>query len=480
MRELSCEEVRQAVHGRWITPAGSGATVRRAVTDSRAAREGDLFFALRGERMDGHEYVASAVENGASAAVVRKDFRLPPEKQPPAGGLLGVEDTVAALGALGAWHRSVCPAKVVAVTGSNGKTTVKRMIHHILSRRLSGSCSPKSYNNAIGVPLTLLGVAPGDDYVVCEVGTNAPGEVAALGRLCRPNIAVITSVSPTHLERLRSVEGVAAEKASLLGELVADGIAVACGGPGAGAAAGALEKALRAYGHTVIRFGEGEECEVRLTAYRGGPASCEFQVNGRLDVSLPVPGRHNALNALAAMTVAQRFGFSLEQAGAALVDFAGADMRLQAIEAGPVTILNDAYNANPASMAAAAEVLAEQPATRRVFVAGDMLELGEQAQSLHVQTGRDIAARLRSPQAARLDSRQAAESPDWLIGVGPLGRYIAEGAAQAGMRAEAMESVEQAMALLPARLLPGDVVLVKGSRGLAMERLIEPIKAVRR
>jgi UDP-N-acetylmuramoyl-tripeptide--D-alanyl-D-alanine ligase len=520
MKELSCDEIRRAVHGCWLA-AGGAATVRGVNTDSRKVRPGELFIALSGERFDGHDYLAQAIALGATAALVRKDYRPAAGLPKPPGGLIGVADTTAALGELGAYHRGLSDAKVIAVTGSNGKTTVKRMIHHILATRLRGSCSPKSFNNQIGVPLTLLGVSPGDDYVVCEVGSNAPGEVAALARMCRPDIAVVTSVGPTHLEKLGGIEGVAVEKASILGELAEGGIGIVWSGAGAEA----LEKAIRVHGRNVVRFGEDENCEIRLTDYQaagwrghlaaGSSSSRErrrseeteeargrdardtrgqdvrdtrgqdvrdtrgqdvrdthgrdalattgsrFQVNGRLWVTLPAPGRHNALNALAALAVAQQFGMTLEEAGEALAGFEGAEMRLQPIPAGPVTILNDAYNANPASVAAAASVLAEQPAGRRVFVAGDMLELGEGTRQFHLETGRQIARR----------------GVDYVIGVGMLGRLIAEGAAQAGVRAEQVASVEEAMGLLPALLRPGDVVLVKGSRGMAMERLVGPIRS---
>jgi UDP-N-acetylmuramoyl-tripeptide--D-alanyl-D-alanine ligase len=184
-------------------------------------------------------------------------------------------------------------------------------------------------------------------------------------------------------------------------------------------------------------------------------------VNGRLWVTLPAPGRHNALNALAALAVAQRMGMSLEQAGEALAGFEGAEMRLQAVAAGPVTILNDAYNANPASVVAAASVLAERPAGRRVFVAGDMLELGARSRQLHLETGRQIARR----------------GVDTVIGIGALGRIIAEGAAQAGAPADQIATVEEAISALPALLRAGDAVLVKGSRGMAMERLVDPIRS---
>jgi len=466
MKELICDEIRQALHGRWaagMAPRSAAASATGVSTDSRHVREGDLFVAIRGERLDGHDYLAQAIRAGAAAAVVRRDYLPPADLPAPRGGLIVVEDPTRSLGDLAAYYRGHMAAKVVAVTGSNGKTTAKRMIHRILAARLAGTCSPKSFNNNIGVPLTLLGVRPADNYVVCEVGSNAPGEIAELGKICRPHVAVITSVGPTHLERLGSIEGVAAEKASLLGELETGGVGVVCGRSGAGAGADALEKALRAYGKHVIRFGDGEECEVRLTDYRPGEGVSRFQVNGRLMVELPAPGRHNAMNALAAMTVAQRFGIDLAEAAEALASFEGTEMRLQELPAGSVTILNDAYNANPASVAAAADVLAERgtrPGRRRVFVAGDMLELGERSAELHRETGRHIAR----------------SGIDLLIGVGTLARNVVQGAADAGAKAVALGSVEEAVAELPRLLRPGDVVLLKGSRGMALERLVAPIR----
>ena len=461
MKPLAIDEIRRAVRGEWLR-AGEPVTVTAVSTDSRTVGPGELFVAVPGERFDGHDFVPQAADAGAAAAIVCKGWQPPAGSDPaPPGGIIAVDDTIRALGDLGAYHRGLCKAKVVAVTGSNGKTTVKRMIHHILSRRLTGTCSPKSFNNRIGVPLALLGARLGDDYVVCEVGSNAPGEIASLGRICRPNVAVITSVHPVHLEGLGTVDGVAVEKASLLGELQADGLAVVCGDVAPAAGGRALAQALRAHGRPTIRFGASEDCQVRLTDYRPQDGGCRFEVNGRLWVALAVPGRHNALNALAAMTVARRFASSLEQAAEALADFAGVAMRTECIVVGAVTIVNDAYNANPASMAAAADVLAERPAGRRVMVAGDMLELGPQSQWLHLQTGREIAAR----------------KLDLLIGVGPMGRYIAQGAAADGLRAETFGSVEQAISALPAMLQAGDVVLVKGSRSMGMERLVGPLQS---
>lgn len=462
MRAMTLAEVREAVHGRWLARGGVQ-TVQGVTTDTRSAGlrpprgAGQLFFALAGRRTDGHEYLAQAAEAGCVAAIVAADANIPPETLAAFGaGVIAVADTTAALGDLAARHRKLVSAPaVIGVTGSNGKTTVKRMIHHILSRRLRGTCSPKSFNNNIGLPLTLLGVSPGDDYVICEIGTNAPGEIAALSRIARPDLAVITSIGPAHLERLGSIERVAVEKASILGSLTDDGLGVIC------TDSPQLAKAVRNYRCRLIGFGESPEADLRLTGFEPAGRRQRFQLNGRLWVDLPMPGRHNAMNALAAMAAAQRFGIDQSDSAAALADFGGEAMRLEWIEVGGGALINDAYNANPASMAAAADVLAGCGGGRKVFVVGDMRELGEQARELHLEVGRTAARR----------------GVDLVIAVGPLGRYIAEGASELGTATAEFESVQAAAQAAAGLVRPGDTVLVKGSRTMGMEGLIPAIRA---
>ena len=454
MKTLTLEEIRAAVHGRWLARGGP-ISVKAVTTDTRSAKGGELFIALRGESHDGHDFLPGAAAAGCSGAIVRFDGEPRPELAGRfAGGVIGVSDTTEALGRLAAFHRDQCAAAVVGVTGSNGKTTTKRMIHHILSRRLTGTCSPKSFNNNVGVPLTLLAGGGGDDYVVCEIGSNAPGEIDALSKITRPDVAVITSVGETHLEKLGSLERVVIEKASILSHLKSDGLAVVW------ADNELLGRAVKAYGCRTVRFGLADDAELRLTACEANGRGQRFQVNGRLWVDLPAPGRHMATNALAALAVARRFGFDLADAAAALADFGGVEMRLQWIDCGAVTVLNDAYNANPASMLAAAQTLATLPAERRVLIAGDMRELGEASHELHLRTGRDAAGL----------------GIDLLIGVGELGRYIAQGAAETGRAAEAFDTIEEATAAIGPLLRAGDVVLVKGSRAMRMERLVEEIR----
>ncbi len=454
MIPLFGDEIRRAVGGRWLRRPAE-LSVRGITTDSRSASEGDLFVALRGERFDGHDYLTQSAQGGCVMALVEISRTIPAATMDAfSGGVIGVDGTTASLGMLGAYHREKIAANVIAVTGSNGKTTVKRMIHHILSRRLKGSCSPKSYNNNIGVPLTLLDVGQGDDYVVCEVGTNAPGEIAQLGDICRPDLAVITSIGPSHLEKLVDTQGVAFEKASLLDCLKPGGAAVVPVG------CEPLDKALRCRTCHLITFGQDESSNLRMSGYRPTDKGCEFIVNGKVKVALPMSGAHNASNALSAIASAMRFGTSLEEAAVALEDFAGERMRLTTIDAGAVTIIDDTYNANPLSMAAAAGVLAERQAQRRVMIAGDMLELGDEAKKWHRRTAGVIAQ----------------SKIDVLVGVGSLGGVMANEAKKLGLESHAFETVEAATEALPALIKDGDVVLLKGSRSMGMERLVDPIR----
>jgi UDP-N-acetylmuramoyl-tripeptide--D-alanyl-D-alanine ligase len=456
MRLLSTNEIRQAIHGRWLAPSAD-VTVEGVTIDSRTAKPGDLFVAIRGESHDGHDHLEAAAEAGCIAAIVNRDLEMTDARlRLFGGGLMGVEDTRKALGELAGHYRRHLPASVIAVTGSNGKTTVKRMIHHILSQRLTGQASPKSFNNDIGVPLTLLSVEPNDDYVICEIGTNAVGEVLDLSRIAQPDVAVITQVSEAHLEGLGSIDRVAVEKASLLAPLGSDGIAIVRGDNEP------LARALASYESRMIRFGAGDVCQLRLTGYELAEMGQRFQINDRTWVDLPLLGRHNAMNALAAIAVAQRFGFSQDDAAGALVDFSGVEMRLEPIDIGPVRVINDAYNANPASMVAAIEVVCDLPAHRRVLVLGDMRELGPKEEMFHRELGQLIAT----------------GPADIVIGVGELGALIAEQASVGGAQTATYKTAGDIGTHLADMLEPGDLVLLKGSRSMGLDTLLGPLRAV--
>ncbi len=476
MKPLTLEEVVAAVEGTCNRPVPAG-SVARVVSDSREVRPGDLFVAIRGARMDGHDFVGKALAARAVGALVRDDFDLasvgPDAGSSPGAAVIRVDDPVAAMGRLARHYRRTEMAgsvTVVAVTGSNGKTTTKTMIAHVLSARWRGRGSIKSYNNAIGVPLTLLAVEPSDEFVVCEVGTNAPGEIAALARIVEPEVAVITGVSEAHLEGLGSLEGVAREKSDLLRYMRADG----CGIYNADCQvlAGVIRSDYDLRRSRLLTFGRCPEADLRLTDVRveagdpagGLPAGMVFTVNDRFRYRLGVLGRHNVVNAMAAIAVARRFGMDHEEIAARLAGVELPPLRLQVERPGRITLINDCYNANPASMSAALDVLTDMPAAgRRVLIVGDMRELGADSERLH----RELGERIGGSQV------------DLVVAVGENARTIRQAVERAGggrIAVRAYAGTRSARIHVPGLLRPGDTVLIKGSRALALERVAERIR----
>jgi UDP-N-acetylmuramoyl-tripeptide--D-alanyl-D-alanine ligase len=438
-------------------------TVHRVCTDTRQLRPGDLFVALRGNTFDANDFLDRAVD--AAAAIVERVDTAPPNLP-----VLVVPDARRALGDLALAHRRTLRGRVLAVAGSNGKTGTKLLLDAALSGSLRGSCSPKSFNNDVGVPLTLLAADREDDYVIVEIGTNAPGEVARLAEMAEPDLAVITSIGHEHLEGLGDLDGVRREN-----------LAITRGGR--------TRTLLNADDAELVRLARER---VRLTdsvdpeptgSARGLPnfeenlenslAPDTFATTDAADITcdlagttftfdngtwrVPHLGRHAANNAIAAIKLARLCGVADDAIAAGLTTAAAADMRLQAsvTDAG-VTILNDAYNANPQSVAAALEFLRDIPCDgRRVVVLGDMLELGESARLHHAEAG-----------------RAAGEVADLLVAVGKHANLVASSASvEAVTAATAVEAAE-----LVARLAqPGDVVLLKASRGVGLEVVAEAL-----
>ncbi|MCG3138184.1 MAG: UDP-N-acetylmuramoyl-tripeptide--D-alanyl-D-alanine ligase [Phycisphaerae bacterium] len=452
MKPLTITEIISAIDGRVLCPIRP-CSISGISTDSRQVRSGDLFVAIRGERFDGHDFVETALQQGALFAVVSLSDRF--AGVPQANRVIVVPSTNAALGQLAAYHRRLLPATVIAVTGSNGKTTTKAMITHLLSATRQGRSSPKSYNNEIGVPLTLLSAGAGDEFLVVEVGTNAPGEITALGRLVRPDIAVITSVGPAHLEKLLSIEGVADEKLSLLNHMEPGGAAIVN--------VDRPEVRLRlkpSADLNLITFGQHAEADLRLTdVHEEGPL--RFRINDRYEVTLRVPGRHNASNALAALAVGRRLGLEFEPMIERLASFELPDMRLQMHQYGRLLVINDCYNANPASMRAAIEVLDNLKAPgRRVAILGDMRELGAASEQWHHEIGRVIGT-------SRIDL---------LFSVGDFAEVVCRAARTARphqLTTHAANRVHELRDVLPDLLRPDDTILLKGSRAMQMEKVLE-------
>jgi UDP-N-acetylmuramoyl-tripeptide--D-alanyl-D-alanine ligase len=448
------------VNGRWqFPPPSRDGELTGVGIDTRGDLTGRAFLAVRGERFDGHDFLHDAVRAGARLLVIDRE---PPQSPPPEVGVLLVSDVRRVLARLAYAHRQNLNATVIAVTGSVGKTTTKRLINAALAATMNGSCAPKSLNNEIGVPLTLLAAKPDDRYVVVEVGMNRPGEIMSLASIAEPDIAVITSVGRAHLERLGSIESIAEEKASLLKSLRGGGLAIV------NADSRPLRGCVTGYKPMVL-FGKAPDSHLLLTGRGCDEHGWWFAVNGRDVFRTGLPGRHNALNALAAVAVARHFGISDARISNALASVRAEAMRMTIHPIGGIDVFNDAYNANPESVAAALETFIELTAhaTRRIVILGDMLELGRSAPELHAEIGRRL---LTLADRARID---------FAVLVGELSQSIAYalGEEWPESRITALPALDDgALASIAEMFEPGDAVLIKGSRAMAMERIVEEME----
>ena len=435
----------------------SARSVEGVSTDSRQLRPQDLFVALAGESFDGHDFVDQAIAGGAAAVLVEETKRK--REYPGEAAVLSVEDSLRALGDVAASYRSRFAMPFVAITGSNGKTTTTEMTAHVLSSQGTVVWARKSFNNFIGVPLTLFEVVPQTVAVVLEMGTSAPGEITRLCEIARPEIGVITNIARTHLEGLKTIEGVAMAKAELLDGLARDGLAILN-------ADDEWSCKVRASFHgKVVTFGTSEDADIFARQIEETAEGLSFTTNEYVRVDLPVHGLHNVSNALAAIAVSRRLGMDMKEVARHLADFRGVPMRTELLRLGAVTVVNDAYNANPASMAAALDEFRKHHATSgmRHFVCGDMLELGESSAELHRELGRRIA----ESDVDRL----------WLFGSEV--RETRSAVIDAGFDPKAivlMDDYSELEKTFVEDLGEGDVVLVKGSRRMRLERLVDALK----
>ncbi len=457
MSSLTHERLSAATGGRWIQPPPRLATLRGIGIDSRSDLTGRAFVAIRGARLDGHDYVAHAAAAGARLIVVHR--RPPPGTLPRGIGVLLVEDTTAALGRLAAWYRTTLSCTVFAVTGSAGKTTVKHLVCAVGQTARRGRAAPRTFNNEIGVPLSILSAEPHDHFLVLEIGANRPGEIDALAAIARPDVAVITSVGRAHLEGFGSAEGVARQKAAILRHVPEGGSAFVT------ADAPLLRPHLRSDLATVL-CGRAPDAGLRLTAR--GPGWIE--VNAKCRFRLGLPGLHNACNALLAVAAGRHLGLADRLIDEGLASAAPVEGRLSRHEAGGVTVWHDAYNANPESMRAGLETFAELSAgaARRIVVLGDMLELGPQAPALHRETGCRLLELDKAAPIARA------------VLIGELSAHTAEPLRSAWPSDRLMlldELNDESARVIADQLEPGDAVLLKGSRAIGLERILETIEA---
>jgi UDP-N-acetylmuramoyl-tripeptide--D-alanyl-D-alanine ligase len=459
MKPLSLQDIRLAVAGKSIGPLSRGLPAVTAVcTDTRQMKPASLFVALRGERFDGHQFLEQAAAGGAIAAIVDEK----PAKEIANFHVIVVNDTRVALGKLATFVRKQMRGKIIAVAGSNGKTSTKHLIHAALGKRLRGSISPKSYNNDIGVPLTILPADASQDYLVLEMGTNHPGEIAPLTNMARPDIAVITNCSAEHLEGLGDLAGVRRENATIIEGLSATGLLVVNGDDPE------LLDAVAGFRGRRLTFGFNPTNDLFAADVRCDGSGVRFKLNGsRQEIFVPLLGRHTAANALAAIAVARRLAVPEAQVYEGLAQASGAEMRLQLQHAGGITLLNDAYNANPASMKAALETLGSiSTQGRKIAILGEMRELGESSKLLHEEIGRAAAN----------------SSADWLIGVGEATADLLAAARGAGFSEDRMRHFPDsasAAAELKGMVRDGDLVLLKGSRGVHLEKVAQQLGAGR-
>jgi UDP-N-acetylmuramoyl-tripeptide--D-alanyl-D-alanine ligase len=455
MISISLEQLAQIL-GR---PAGTGAAdvrIAGVTIDSRGDNRRRCFFAIRGERFDGHDFVAQAAVQGALCAVVEREVESPIP-------LIRVEDTVEALGRLAAWHRGRLSARVVAITGSAGKTTTRHLLHQVLSTTYRCFQARKSFNNHIGVPLTLLEAGAEDEVLLVELGSNHPGEIAPLARMVRPDIAVITHVAPVHLEGFGSVEAIIREKASIAQGLGDGGRLIVSGD------CDGLADWVRSHSPVPLTtVGLSEGCDVRAQAMQCGGTRGQLIIDGQT-IDVPLAGRAALQNVLTVWSVCRFFGFALSDFAEAVGTLTPAALRMEIRDIGPLTVLADCYNANPASMTNALECLAQlggEQKRRTVFIASDMAELGETSETLHRQVGRVAAwcgVDLILVTGRYADALLAgAQTPDNANAKKPQTRTFG--------------SVEDLCNNLDSLLAPADIVLVKASRSARLERVVKRLE----
>ena len=455
MNLLPLAQLRSIVGGKPLTSAPEGSVFLRAVnSDTRRLDPGCLFIAIRGENHDAHDFVPALKGVSEGGPVVAALVEHECSSYPAGVFVLQVSSTRAAMGKLASFVRKQLTGNVIAVGGSNGKTSTKHLIDAALACKLRGSISAKSYNNDIGVPLTIFNHDPLFDYLVLEMGTNHHGEMKLLSDMAQPDVAVITSISHEHLEGLGDLSGVRREEAAILSGLSPKGLLVVNGDDPE------LMPHLAPFTGRKVTFGFGEHNDLFATHVRLSAAGTTFNLNAsRREVFVPILGRHTASNALAAIAVARRLGLSEDDVVQALSTATAPEMRQQLQTIAGITVLNDAYNANPASVHSALETFLALPVpigARRVAVLGEMRELGDASDELHRQIG-----------------EYAASLPlDRVVFVGRQGKLMLESATAAGLSTSRTEWFpDSAAAAHPIRseLTEGDLLLLKGSRSLRLE-----------
>jgi UDP-N-acetylmuramoyl-tripeptide--D-alanyl-D-alanine ligase len=454
MEELTIEEIIAATNGKLLS-GNINTKISNISIDSRTIKPNDLFIAIKGKNLDGHQFIPEALVNGAAGAII-SDLNI----KTTDSILIQVLNTTKALGSIAEYYRQKFNPLVIAVTGSNGKTTTKDIIASILSHRMKVIKAKESFNNDIGVPLTILEIDSKTQALVLEMEMNILGEIKRLAEIAKPKIGVVTNIGDTHLEFLGSRENVMKEKAELVESLGADGVAVL----------NADDELVMSIGNQYpnvsrLTFGINNLADVSATKIINlGFEGSHFLLAEKYRVRLPVPGRHNIYNALAAVATARATGLDYAAIIPGIEDFKPSSMRLEIIKLKDLLIINDAYNANPQSMAEALTTFTKIASEgRRIAVLGDMLELGEASQAFHTELGKEVV-----------------KTADILITVGNFSQAIIDGALSNGMNPDnlsACQGNQEALTKLIDILKPKDTILIKGSRAMHLEEIVQGIIA---
>jgi UDP-N-acetylmuramoyl-tripeptide--D-alanyl-D-alanine ligase len=435
-----------------VSGGDGNVSIDKISTDSRTLKRGELFVALRGENFDGHKFVEAAVKTGAAGAIVDLGWK---GKVPDNFTVIRVEDTLQAYQTVAANYRKSLPLRVLAITGSNGKTSTKDFAAAVLGRRFRVTKTQGNFNNHVGLPRTMLEATSQDEVAVWEMGMNHPGEVAALAKIAAPDAALITNIGIAHIEFMGSREAIAAEKGALAQAIGPQGSVILN-------ADDPFSKNIAARTHAKVIFAGTTAGTIRAGEITQSADGSDFTIlegAHRCRAQLPVPGLHMVQNAMLAVAAGRLFGLSLEEAAAGLVAAPLAKARLQIRQINGVQFIDDSYNANPDSMKAALRTLVELDADgKRIAVLGEMHELGKESVRSHREVG-ETAAEL---------------GVDQLIAIGDMGAAIADAAQQAGLeKTAAVGSISEAAEMLTEITAPGDLVLIKGSRAARTERVLE-------
>ena len=449
MKKFSIKDLIQIIGASVGPNIDSDLCITGVSTDSRTVESGDCFFAVAGENFDGHDYIDQALAKGAVCAVVSND--LTGQK------ILKVEDTIKALGNLAGQYRRRSNFKVAAITGTVGKTTVRQIAYHVLACRFRVFQSPKNFNNTIGLPLTLLGAGPDDEVVLAELGTNQPGEIAYLSAIALPDIAVITNVHLSHLAGLGNIQTIIQEKLSIAEHITSRGTLIINGD------SPRLLEACRAANLKFIAFGKSNHCDIRAQDITYDGSLSRFTVDDT-EITLPLAGPGNIENALAAWAICRQLSVTIDDFAEVVKTLPAVAMRAEILKLKTLTVINDCYNANPASMKNALEILknlSSKENKRSVFICGPMAELGSQSDKLHAELGDDITK----------------AKVNLLIAVGPDAKIAAEIAkAEHDLQIKYFEDTVSACNNLEKFIKDSDIILVKGSRTAKLELVVAKLK----